>query len=663
MRMRLLGLLAVFAACGDDGATTHDAAVQIIPDAPPIAPVITSFTGTPATTPIQAGVPNNVTWNWTYQNEPTVPEPTCTIDNNVGTVTRGQTTSVTLSGVTTFMLTCTNSAGTGTRLLVLAVPPAAPVIGSFTVTPTTFAYNTATPVTFSWTYSGTQPSPVPTCTVDGATPLTSGQQVSLTLQQARTFRLRCSNTQGASQTGTTVPDVTVGVTECGTAGAQCNANATCTDTQTGYVCTCNNGYTGDGDTCSVAMSNTCDPNATAVGMGCICKAGYVGDGNTCTKLKVAFTTSITGSGNILSGWGVSAATGLLAADAVCQARANAAGLTGTFVAWLSDSQNDAYCRVQGFAGKKSNNCGLGSLPVAAGPWVRPLDFKPVAPTIDKLLAPNRQLFYAMDVNESGAAISGSADRVWTATDDTGAYTNNDCNSWTNSTASFTAAYGEVLGGGTSWTKSSAVDASCSTFNHLRCMEVGTGPALPPRHPQNVKRAFITSVSGTGNLSTWPDSFGATGVSAPDAICQSRARAAGFPNAQNFKAWWTYYSNWISSGRINTTSSAYARPDGVILATNRTDLLDLRIAAPWEQTELGTYVSGNADAGSVWTGVASMSTVGQYYSSSSFYSCSSWTNGTNGYQAPIGRFDLLDYRQMYMQLSLCDAMNRFYCVED
>jgi hypothetical protein len=568
---------------------------------------------------------------------------TCSIDNGVGTITRGMTTTVTLSAVTTFTLTCTNSAGMGQRLLVLSVPPAAPVISSFTVSPTTFAYNTPTPVTFTWMYSG-NPSPTPLCTVDGVTPLTSGQQLSLTLQQARTFRLKCTNTVGTSQTGSSVPDVSVAVTECGTAAAQCDPNANCTDTQTGYACSCKTGYFGNGDTCTANGSTACP-------------AGQVGDGVTCTRLHLAFTTSTIGTGNLLSGWGVSAASGLAAADAVCAQRATAAGLPGTYVAWMSDSQNDAYCRVQGMTGKKASCSGN------AGPWVRPGDFKPFAPTLDKLVAPNHQVFYAAELNESGVAISSSSDRVWTATDDNGVWTNNDCNSWTSSSSSFTSAYGEVLGGGTSWTRSSATDISCANSYHLRCMEVGTGPALPPLHPQNVKRAFLTSVAGTGNLGTWPDSFGAVGNAAPDAICQARARFAGYPNASAFKAWWTYYSNYISSGRINTTSVAYARPDGVILANNRTELLDLRIQAPWEQTELNTYLAGNADAGSVWTGVQQNSTSGAYYSSLSSYSCLNWTNGTSSYLAPIGRFDLLDYRQMHTQTGGCDAMNRFYCVED
>src|SRR6267154_4654836 len=57
-------------------------------DAPEQAPNITSFVATPSQ--IQAAVATQVTWTWTYANEPTIPDPTCTIDNGVGAVTRGQ---------------------------------------------------------------------------------------------------------------------------------------------------------------------------------------------------------------------------------------------------------------------------------------------------------------------------------------------------------------------------------------------------------------------------------------------------------------------------------------------------------------------------------------------------------------------------------------------
>ena len=39
------------------------------------------------------------------------------------------------------------------------------------------------------------------------------------------------------------------VDECSLSTANCNANATCTNTEGSFTCACNNGYTGDGMTC------------------------------------------------------------------------------------------------------------------------------------------------------------------------------------------------------------------------------------------------------------------------------------------------------------------------------------------------------------------------------------------------------------------------------
>lgn len=51
-----------------------------------------------------------------------------------------------------------------------------------------------------------------------------------------------------------------------------------------------------------------------------------------------------------------------------------------------------------------------------------------------------------------------------------------------------------------------------------------------------RRAFVTSVSGTGNLASWPDAGGLGGLAAGDQICRNRAAAAGLPNANSYRAW-------------------------------------------------------------------------------------------------------------------------------
>src|SRR5262249_13959608 len=151
-----------------------------------------------------------------------------------------------------------------------------------------------------------------------------------------------------------------------------------------------------------ATPTLCDTHASCVaGASCQCNAGYVGDGTTCQRLRYAFVTSTTGNGNLATWAGAGANTGLAAADAICQARAAAGGMTGTFVAWMSDSNNDAYCRVHGLTGKKAAMCGQMALPVAAGPWARANSSSAVAPTIDKLLAPTHQTFLPASFNEVG----------------------------------------------------------------------------------------------------------------------------------------------------------------------------------------------------------------------------------------------------------------------
>jgi hypothetical protein len=660
---QLAGILALATSCGGGDGKAQDAGIDVgFPDAPESMPTLTSFVPTPSQVP--AGVATAVTWSWTYLVDPPIPPPTCTIDNGVGEVTRGQSTMVTLTATTTFRLTCANRAGMTARDTVISIPPAPPTLATFTATPSPLMPNTSTTVTFDWTYS-TVPSPPPTCTIDaGIGAATKGMTAQLTLPQARTFRLRCTSSQGTS-----IRDVTVGVDECSGGTHDCNANANCTDTVLGFTCTCKSGYastgtgtgTGSGDVCSATnlactTPGVCSANAQCVGgTTCVCNTGYVGDGLTCTRARLTFVTSTTYNGNI---------GGVTAADAACQGRATAAGLPGTYIAWLSDSTSDAYCRVHGLTGKKATMCGETVLPATAGPWVRTDPQRlPAAPTIDKLLAPARQTFYPVTHSESGAEVTSSPMFVWTGTDDNGVLTGAACDDWTSAdgTGTIRGAMGDLTGGGTAWTDQGA-DPTCSSLARLRCVEVaaGSGPALPSRHPAIAKKAFLTSVSGTGVLGTWADAQDLTGISAADAICQSRARYAGFANAASFKAWASYSFTSVNSRIVN--NGPWYRPDGILIATSESDLTDARLAAPLYLTETGVYASGNAETGSVWTGSYSY---GSYHSSS----CSSWTSSAS--TGVVGRFDVSDYRWAAIgsnsttpTAQSCSATDyRLYCLED
>lgn len=51
-----------------------------------------------------------------------------------------------------------------------------------------------------------------------------------------------------------------------------------------------------------------------------------------------------------------------------------------------------------------------------------------------------------------------------------------------------------------------------------------------------RRAFVTSIQGSGDLSSWPGATGATALDRGDAICRARATAASLPNATTYRAW-------------------------------------------------------------------------------------------------------------------------------
>ena len=108
------------------------------------------------------------------------------------------------------------------------------------------------------------------------------------------------------------------IDECDLGTDNCSSNATCTDTDGSYDCTCRDGYSGDGFNCSgewrvtlttmekgererinqsficadideCAMSDDlCDMNATCSNVPgsfqCSCNTGFTGSGTTCSEL-------------------------------------------------------------------------------------------------------------------------------------------------------------------------------------------------------------------------------------------------------------------------------------------------------------------------------------------------------------------------------------------
>ncbi|MEO8798398.1 MAG: hypothetical protein ABI551_10970 [Polyangiaceae bacterium] len=116
-----------------------------------------------------------------------------------------------------------------------------------------------------------------------------------------------------------------------------------------------------------------------------------------------------------------------AADARCQERAVAAGLSGSFTAWISDGTTNAYDRT-----------------ADVGPWyttrgelafAQKSDLRNGSPATDLL-----------DENANPASVDGA----WSGTTAAGLASGNDCDGWTNAGAGVGASIGSALGLDTSW---------------------------------------------------------------------------------------------------------------------------------------------------------------------------------------------------------------------
>jgi hypothetical protein len=159
----------------------------------------------------------------------------------------------------------------------------------------------------------------------------------------------------------------------------------------------------------------------------------------------------------------------------------------------------------------------------------------------------------------------------------------------------------------------------------------------------VRTVFVTSEQITGN-------FG--GASAADAICTTAATASPLASVQGRS-----YLAWLSDGFTAPIAwlhgtAAYQRPDGIAIASNWSDLVDGKLAAPISIDELGDAVS----AGQTWSDVntnADAETAGN---------CQAWTTNTNGKLGGIGGNG--DVSSMWTAAGTqdCSLSAHLYCFE-
>jgi hypothetical protein len=365
-------------------------------------------------------------------------------------------------------------------------------------------------------------------------------------------------------------------------------------------------------------------------------------------VRQIFVTSTSGTSEFATWPDADDQSGLAGADQICRTRAAAADLPGAdqFVAWLSDSADDAYCRVHGLSGKRADNCGQASLPASAGPWLRRDGF-PFAGPIQANPLRALEVLAPVRFDESGNETSGS---YFTGTNGRNGVANSAdflCNEWS-STAVGAVNIGDIGATGIAW--SNGGTGSCNSTRRLLCMRPGSGPPLGNFQQQGAL-AFVSVSEGPGDLSAWAGANGEQGTAAGDAVCQADAASHGFDNPTRFKAW-------LSDSGSNAidrlaTNGPWVRPDGVPVAQSKSELASGELFAPLNVNPLGNY-QGNQ---TVWTG-----TNPQGMGTSS--NCGGWSGAAANLSGDIGITDRSSSRWTSgFGPQTCDRNGVLYCFED
>ena len=282
------------------------------------------------------------------------------------------------------------------------------------------------------------------------------------------------------------------------------------------------------------------------------------------------------------------------ADAICATRASAAGLPGTYRAWLSTTTVDAASRLAGARG-----------------WVR-VDGRPFTDTVAALTSSGR-VWYPLRLDEFGNDV-GSAP-VATATGPMGTRSTSNsgtCNDFTSTTGTFVAGRPDA---GTSSFTEGIVSAPCANAYRLYCFQVDLDV---PVEPAAVGRfAFIAGWTTGGGIAT------------ADAACQATAVNAG--RTGTFRA--LIGTSTASAVSRFSAGAPWVRYDGVAIAPTASQLLAGLIDAPILKTAiggtLGDYVTtgGTLDQPSTmscadWTATTGTSVRGHSEYSGPY----AWTNG-------------------------------------
>jgi hypothetical protein len=292
--------------------------------------------------------------------------------------------------------------------------------------------------------------------------------------------------------------------------------------------------------------------------------------------------------------------GIAGADAECGARATAAGLPGTYKAWISDNGVNANSRV------------------GAGGWVR-TDGRPFTTSLAALSLSNQVVYYPPRVDENGNDLGPNRIPVVTGGDNYGKSFGLQCAaasmpSWT--TVNGGAYTGLAAAGSQYWAFNELDSTGCTDRSHLYCFRTDLASATSVAitfPPANVRRIFISDLSVTPG----------GGLAAADAECQADAKSAGYANFASFIALLAT-SKSSALARVNMMGPTWMRPDQVLVVATPGDLATGNLIAPIDAAADGVTYKNPA----VWSGGVDPATAGDY-------TCKDWTSASSTDTARYG----------------------------
>jgi len=377
-----------------------------------------------------------------------------------------------------------------------------------------------------------------------------------------------------------------------------------------------------------------------------------------TDLPRVFLTSTSGTGNLSSWPDAHGMTGLDAADEICRTRADAVALAESdqYIALLSDTHDDAYCRLHGDHGKRASNCNQAEFPVGAGPWYR-MDDLAALDVAQNFTGDDstpgyvpRHILYdelgnALDPTDESTSFAFTATRADGSLDGNGT-----CADWSSENGDIALAspfYGFGFLGGTAWT--------CDQTLHLVCMEKGVhGPALTRSKAPSARVVFVTSSTGSGDLSSWPDAGAATSTSAGDAICSAHAARAGLSMPETFKAWLSTSAGDAIDRFAN--DGTWFRTDGVRFSGSIAGLVSGLRESPPQLDENGAILR---TVESTWTGTGADGR-------STGNTCLDWTSADNSAFGAIGQSlaaNSLWTKTAFLNPGCASGLYHLYCFGD